>query len=300
MNAITKLDLLHLEALVDRYDVGELIRYWPAANGIENSNYFLATQKDGFESQYVLTLLEQPSNAGGALVPLLDSCVDAGLPVPGVVRDREGSAQSQLDGKPMLLCQRLPGQHAYNPTTRQVEALGRFAARFHNATVRLAFPLPAYPRDAMWLDAQAQVCVGRVGWAAGDLMKDTARRIGSGLERQDVQSLPQGPIHGDLFRDNVLFNAQGLTGVLDFHHAATGYLIYDLAVAANDWCTDTQGALDPRAHDGAAAGVQCDSPATEAGALALPLFLPLRGPGVLAVSLNGGVAKPGKIYPALK
>ena len=56
--------------------------------------------------------------------------------------------------------------------------------------------------------------------------------------------LPQGPIHGDLFRDNVLFNEWGLSGVLDFHHASHGYLIYDLAVAANDWCTDATGALD--------------------------------------------------------
>ena len=245
MNAITKLDLLHLEALVDRYGVGELIRYWPAANGIENSNYFLATQKEGVERQYVLTVMEQPSNAGESLVPLLDSCVEAGLPVPVVVRDRDGGAYNQLDGKPMLLCQRLPGQHAYNPTTRQVEALGRFTARFHTATAGLAFPLPPYPRDAEWLDVKAQACVGRVGWAAGDLMQDTARRIARGLERQDVKRLPQGPIHGDLFRDNVLFSAQGLTGVLDFHHAATGYLVYDLAVAANDWCTDTQGAIDP-------------------------------------------------------
>ncbi len=245
MNAITKLDLLHLEALVDRYDVGQLIRYWPAANGIENSNYFLATQKEGVERQYVLTVMEQPSNAGESLVPLLDSCVEAGLPVPLVVRDRDGGAYNKLDGKPMLLCQRLPGQHAYNPTTRQVEALGRFTARFHTATARLAFPLPPYPRDAEWLEAKAQACVGRVGWAAGDLMTDTAGRVARGLERQDVMSLPQGPIHGDLFRDNVLFSAQGLTGVLDFHHAATGYLVYDLAVAANDWCTDTQGAIDP-------------------------------------------------------
>ena len=52
-------------------------------------------------------------------------------------------------------------------------------------------------------------------------------------------------IHGDLFRDNVLFNERGLTGVLDFHHASTGYWLFDLAVIANDWCTDSQGRLDP-------------------------------------------------------
>jgi homoserine kinase type II len=245
MNAITKLDLLHLEALVDRYCIGDLIRYWPAASGIENSNYFLATQKEGVERYYVLTVLEQPSNAGASLVPLLDSCVEAGLPVPGVIRDRTGSAYNHLDGKPMILCHRLPGKHAYNPTTRQIEALGRFIARFHTATAKLAFPLPPYPRNAGWLQVETRKCIGRIGWAAVDLMQETARKIARGLERHDVQSLPQGPIHGDLFRDNVLFNERGLTGVLDFHHSAQGFLVYDLAVAANDWCTDAQGALDP-------------------------------------------------------
>ena len=65
------------------------------------------------------------------------------------------------------------------------------------------------------------------------------------LRREDVKRLPRGVIHGDVFRDNVLFSERGLTGVLDFHHAATGYWIYDLAVVANDWCNDNSGVLDP-------------------------------------------------------
>jgi homoserine kinase type II len=47
-----------------------------------------------------------------------------------------------------------------------------------------------------------------------------------------------------MFRDNVLFSERGLTGVVDFHHAATGYWLYDLAVVANDWCNDSGGVLD--------------------------------------------------------
>ncbi len=64
------------------------------------------------------------------------------------------------------------------------------------------------------------------------------------LRREDVRRLPRGVIHGDMFRDNVLFSERGLTGVVDFHHAATGYWIYDLAVVANDWCNDSSGVLD--------------------------------------------------------
>jgi homoserine kinase type II len=71
------------------------------------------------------------------------------------------------------------------------------------------------------------------------------QEVGSLLARKDVAALPDGVIHGDLFRDNVLFNERGLTGVLDFHHAARGTLLFDLAVAANDWCSDSSGVLDP-------------------------------------------------------
>ena len=244
MNAITQLDLLDLETLTDHYPIGKLIRYQAIAAGIENSNYFLTTVQDGVEHRYVLTILEQPANAGAALVPLLDACEAAGLPTPTVIRKTEGSAWGELGGKPVLICRFLPGRHVGNPTHRQIAALGRFMARFHNATASLGFPLPAYPRDADWLTRKVSVCRSRIGYTAGRLMQDVAAQVGQELARLDVRELPAGIIHGDLFRDNVLFNEHGLSGVLDFHHAARGHLLYDLAVAANDWCTDAQGAMD--------------------------------------------------------
>ncbi len=244
MNAITQLDVLDLEDTLARYGLGELSRYWPAANGIENSNYFVRTIRDGVEHDYVLTILEQPSNAGGAYVPLLDRLVAAGLPVARVIKTLNGEAYQSFAGKSVLLSQRLPGRHVYNPTRSQVCALGRFIARLHNATEGWDFPVPPYPRDELWLERQAAIAGKRLPFQSAELLEATVREVRSLLLRQDVKALPAGVIHADLFRDNVLFNEHGLTGVLDFHHAAAGYLIYDLAVAANDWCTDSSGALD--------------------------------------------------------
>lgn len=243
--AIQEVDPLRLEGLVAEYGVGELIRHWPASAGIENSNYFLSTLRDGRTREYVLTLLERPPNAGGGFVPLLDACVDAGLPVPAILRNQRGLAFGDLDGKPAMLCPRLPGRHVFNPTQRQVEALGRFIARLHLATGSAGLRLPAYPRDLGWLARQAEACAGGMGYASAVLMRESRQQLASALARQDVAALPRGPIHADLFRDNVLFNEWGLAGVLDFHHASEGFLIYDLAVAANDWCTEADGALDP-------------------------------------------------------
>ncbi|MCZ6617716.1 MAG: homoserine kinase [Gammaproteobacteria bacterium] len=245
MNAVTQLDVLQLDQTIARYDIGELIRYWPAADGIENSNYFLRTSFENSEREYVLTIVEQPSHSGGAYVSLLDASLAAGLPVARVIRNRQGNPYDELAGKPVLLAPRLSGRHPYNPTVKQIEALASFTARFHLATANLEFPVPGYPRDAAWLAELLAITPGRLPYTSGRLLKDTVDRVTALLKRQDVKGLPKGVIHGDLFRDNVLFNERGLNGVLDFHHAATGYLIYDIAVIANDWCTDADGLLDP-------------------------------------------------------
>ena len=245
MNAVTQLDVLELEKTVARYHIGELIRYWPAANGIENSNYFLRTSCDDSEREYVLTIVEQPSNSGPAYVPLLDVCIDAGLPVARVIRNTNGDPYDELAGKPVLLAPRLVGRHPHNPTVKQIQALASFTARFHLATAKLDFPVPSYPRNSIWLSEQRDLTQGRLPYSSYRMLEDTVSRVNSLLARRDTGELPTGVIHGDLFRDNVLFNERGLNGVLDFHHAATGYLIYDLAVIANDWCTDANGVLDP-------------------------------------------------------
>ena len=245
MNAVTQLNESNLEETLSRYDIGPLQRYWPAANGIENSNYFIVTEGKYGPRNFVLTILEQAANAGEAYVPMMDALYAAGLPVAPPLRNMTGLAVEELSGKPTLLQHRLPGQHVYNPTTRQVCALARFMARMHLAMDEADLALPPYPRDTNWLQERAAMVEGFLPFADHALLLTSVQRIGDLLTRSDVERLPQGMIHGDLFRDNALYNERGLTGVLDFHHAATGFWIYDLAVAANDWCNDASGQLDP-------------------------------------------------------
>ncbi len=245
MNAVTQFDDPSLENTLAHYDIGTLLRYWPAANGIENSNFFIRTQHHARQREFVLTIMESRPYAGEAYIPLMYALSAKGLPVAPPMETTGGYCVEELAGKPAMLQTRLDGKHVYNPTRSQVCSLARFVARMHLAMQDSALQLPAYPRDLAWLTEQAASTRGRLCFADADLLESSLRKVRSLLARQDVAQLPQGMIHADLFRDNVLFNSYGLSGVLDFHHAANGYWIYDLAVIANDWCNDASGQLDP-------------------------------------------------------
>ena len=239
------LDRETLAQLLARFDVGRLLDYRPASHGIENSNYFLTTSKDGEPRRWVLTVLERPPNSGSSYVPLLDLCHEAGLPVAPVVRNAAGCAIETLEGKAAMLAPMLPGAHVDVSAAEQVDALGRFIGRFHRATAGAVLDAPAYPRDARWLRDRGNAVRRRLAGADARLVAGTVERVAGLLRADTVAELPTGFVHGDLFRDNVLFDGSKLTGVVDFHHAARGTLVYDLAVAANDWCSDAQGVLDP-------------------------------------------------------
>ena len=245
MGTVNPLDAESLQALFARYDVGAPRDCRPVSRGIENSNYFVTTANVGVPGEWVLTILEQPSYSGAAYVPLLDLCHRAGLPVAPVVRNTSGDPVESLFGKTAMLAPRLRGAHVADPGEVQLQALGRFVADFHGATRDPGFEIAAYPRDQRWLRHRAESIRGRMAYTDERLVADCVDRISGMLDRGDVGELPSGVVHGDLFRDNVLFDGRELTGVVDFHHAAQGYLAYDLAVAVNDWCNRPSGALDP-------------------------------------------------------
>ena len=245
MRTIRPLNTETLKDLLARYDVGRLLDHLPASHGIENSNYFITTAKDGVRGHWVLTILEQPSNSGSGYVPMLDLCQEAGLPVAPVIRNIAGDAIESLEGKAAILAPMLRGNHIDNPCLQQLEALGGFIGDFHRATGAPGFEVAAYPRDARWLRDREAGVRGRMENADARLVTEAVERVVDLLNHKDIAEIPAGVVHGDLFRDNVLFDGPKLTGVIDFHHAARGYLVYDLAVAVNDWCSDPDGTLDP-------------------------------------------------------
>ena len=76
-------------------------------------------------------------------------------------------------------------------------------------------------------------------------------------------SLPKGAIHADLFRDNVMFEGEQLTGFFDFYFAGTDSWLFDVAVCLNDWCIDLEsGTFDPKRMQAFLKAYQLERPFT--------------------------------------
>ncbi len=241
MAVITRLTHSAVESILEDYEVGRLLHLTPVAQGIENTNYFVQTTTDPNEnvatSEFVLTVIEDDRLEQRELMfQTLDACFEYGLPVAPVTRTKSGSPLTKYREKAILLSIRLKGRHVVAPASDQCAAIGRFLSRMHHATEHLDAERFLYVRDVQWIRNTADSVINHLSTGDRLLLQTAVQSVEALLNRNDVQSLPKGVIHGDLFRDNALFNEYGLTGVVDFHHAAFGFKLFDVAVAINDWC----------------------------------------------------------------
>jgi len=241
MSVFTPVTPEQLCVWLKHYCVGTLVQMQGIAAGIENTNYFVTTTG----GRYVLTLFEKltpielPFYLG-----LIAHLAQRGIPSPAPATDRDGRLFSELNGKPAALMSRLQGEALTTPTPAHCGELGTMLADIHLAGQSYSGRLdnPRGPR--WWREAAHKVGpfldVGATALLQAELAFQVQRRH---------EDLPRGPIHADLFRDNVLFAGSRIGGVIDFYFAGIDCLLFDVAVTLNDWCVHPGGEIDPqRAH----------------------------------------------------
>jgi homoserine kinase type II len=220
-----------LAAWLEPLGLGELMAHVGIAAGMQNSNYFVTTTK----GRFVLTLfegLELP--ALDFYLALQDNLAQSGIPCPRPLADGEGRRWRWLAGKPASLLTCLPGAAIESPGIGHCHVVGDMLARLHLAAADLPKPLPN-PCGAQWRQATGDSLMPLLSAEERELLADEL----AFQSAQDYSALPRGIIHADLFRDNVLWDTAGqLSGILDFYFAGEDALLFDLAVAANDWCHD--------------------------------------------------------------
>lgn len=209
------------------------------STGIENTNYFVEACLHGQPQSLVLTLFETLGrDQVEEFARIMQWWAAQGFPVPAPLNAPSTPTPQQLAGKPALFLPKLPGRHALQPTPHHCRLMGEQLGLMHRVASQVPFARPV-ERTLSWMRHQQHRMDGL-------LPAESAQRLAREIDHYEA-CLPlfaqceQGLVHGDLFRDNVLFEGDAVSGLIDFYHSGRETLLFDLAVVANDWCRNGQG-----------------------------------------------------------
>jgi homoserine kinase type II len=271
MAVYTEVDVDTAAALLRTLDAGTLTAMEGCAGGIENTNYFVHSDT----GDWVLTVFER---LGFEQLPfylgLMQHLARKGLPVPEPRTDASGNFLHTIAGKPAALVNLLPGASIAAPMLAHCSLLGVALAHLHTAALDFTMQQPNL-RGIDWWTQTVPVVRPHVGTALAQRLDDEIDFQQRFHAAASTRSLPRGPVHADLFRDNALFDgppdAPRLSGVFDFYFAGVDHHVYDLAVCVNDWCVDLgTGRLEPAHAEALLRAYHLHRPMSPAELRALP------------------------------
>ncbi len=240
MAVYTEVSDEEVDAFVAEYDIGAPLSCKGIAEGVENSNYILQTER----GTYVLTLYEKRVAREDLpfFLGLMEHLAENGILCPTPIHGRDGRALRELAGRPAAIVTFLRGMWPRRITPKHCAELGAAMARMHLAGQ--SFPMSR--RNALsvagWRPLY-ECCAERTGEVSPELPQEIAAELDA-LEANWPKDLPSGIIHADLFPDNVFYLGEKLSGVIDFYFACNDLFAYDLAICLNAWCFEPDGSFN--------------------------------------------------------
>jgi len=228
MSVYTSYNKDELAELLDLYALGEVKNLKGIADGITNTNYFLDTEL----GSYVLTIFEQ--NTLDEMPFFMDLMVflnEQNIPCAHPIATKTGDYVFEFLGKPVAIVERLQGTTIVNPNNEQCAALGKALAEMHVASNHFD-QQRNNDRGPHWWHSTYDELAPKLG------AEDLAILKAEITYQESFKHLdcPRGIIHADLFPDNILFDGEHLTGIIDYYYACSDVLLYDIAVSVNAWC----------------------------------------------------------------
>jgi len=241
MAVFTAVSLDDLTQWIKQFPLGRALRLEGISSGIDNSNFFLTTE----QGQFVLTIFENLRfDQLPFYVNLMRHLAERGIPVPAPVANADGALVVELHGKPAIIVSRLAGASQLDPQAVHCAEVGRMLARMHLAARDVDLAQPNL-RGLDWITATAPEVLPHLGTEEAALLRDEVRFQNAFAAGPAYAGLARGPVHADLFRNNVMFDGERLSGCFDFYFAGVDTWLFDVAVTVNDWCIDLQtGVLD--------------------------------------------------------
>jgi homoserine kinase type II len=234
MAVFTQVSLEQAQSLLDELQLGRALELKGIQGGIENTNYFLTSEA----GDYVLTLFERLSREELPFyLKLMRHLAQRQIPVPAPQANDQDEILFEVAGKPAALVNRLEGASVLNPTAMHCETVAHMLARMHWAAQDFELQQPNL-RGLSWWNETAPLVLPFLSPESARLLQQEVAFQNAQSQTSAYSSLPRGPVHADLFRDNVMFEGAQLSGFFDFYFAGEDTWLFDLCVCLNDWCIE--------------------------------------------------------------
>ncbi|WP_101048439.1 homoserine kinase [Macromonas nakdongensis] len=274
MAVFTEVSRDEAAALLRQLHLGELTDMAGCAGGIENTNYFVSTRLNGEPHDHVLTLFERLSfEQLPFYLHLMKHLAGKGIPVPDPAADEQGNILHSVQGKPAAVVNKLRGKSELAPSADHCAQVGAMLARMHLAGQDYPRQQPNL-RGLPWWNETVPVVLPHLDAAQAALLTSELAYQNHVAASPAYAALPRGPVHADLFRDNVMFDQGRLSGFFDFYFAGCDSFAFDLAVCLNDWCIDlASGVADAARTQAMVQAYESVRPLTAAERELLPAML---------------------------
>jgi homoserine kinase type II len=235
MAVFTPVSLAQLQDWFAQFQLGSATAIEGIASGIENTNFFVDTNKG---TRYVLTLFERLSSEELPFyLNMMGHMAANHVACPNPLANKQGHILHSLNGKPTALVTCLSGKANMHPGAVHCSEVGTTLAKMHLAADTYAGELPNL-RGLQWWQQTAPKVMPFLTPEQQTMLNDELAVQTQFASSSQYLALGRGAVHADLFRDNVLFDGEKLGGVIDFYFAGVDTYLFDLAVTMNDWCID--------------------------------------------------------------
>jgi len=234
MAVYTKLNKENIEEILSNYSIGNLKEFRGIEEGIENTNYFLLVDN----KKYILTIYEKRVKEKDLpfFSQLMSDLNKSGFKCPVPIESNDKKTIVNYKNKNLMIVSFLEGRAKKILSPDDCRSVGQEVAKMHEITKNFNIKRENNLSVNSWRSIFDQVkdkCV--------HIHKDLPLLIESNLkdvEKNWPKDLPTGIIHADLFSDNIFFDNNNFSGIIDFYFSCNDYYALEIAICFNALCFD--------------------------------------------------------------
>ena len=239
MAVFTKLSKTEIENYLGLYDIGSLNQYSEIVEGIENTNYKIICNG----TPYILTIFEKRVNEDDLpfFINLKLYLNQNNFKCPRPIQNRNGEIINSIKNKKAVIISFIEGNKIDKPNINECNEIGKMLGNLHNLTSNFNESRQNSLDIKEWKNLLSK-CTKNEDKKFDIILKEVENEIDF-LESVWPKNIPSGVVHADLFKDNVFFKDEKITGVIDFYFSCYHFFLYDISIVINDWCFDSNGEI---------------------------------------------------------